>query len=169
MKILKSLMTMFPVIMLLSACAGAGDEAVPSQIPIRVLFSSAHCAASAAKPSLSVLSSQRQWDESMMQLSKISGHTDDTIRVSFTNEVVVQVNMGQKPTGGYSLKLAQEEAALDDGWVNIQLQWKQPAQGMMLTQALTSPCVMLALPRHDYQGIRVLDQTGKLRLETALQ
>lgn len=160
---------MLPVMLLLSACAGVGDDTMPEQLPLRVLFSSTNCTATEQAPSLSVLSSQRQWQESMTQLGKISGHTAEDINVVFANEQVLQINMGQKTTGGYSLKLIEGESSIQHGWVQIHLQWNKPAAGMMVTMALTSPCVMLALPRYDYQGIRVFDQAGQLRLEKALQ
>lgn len=169
MKIVKSLIKILPVMLLLSACAGVGDETMPEQLPLRVLFSSTNCTATEQAPSLAILSSQRQWQETMKQLGKISGHTESSIKVEFAHEQVLQINMGQKTTGGYSLNLIEGESNIQHGWAQIHLQWNKPAAGMMVTMALTSPCVMLALPRYDYQGFRVFDQSGQLRLEKALQ
>ena len=70
----------------------------------------------------------------------------------------MQIMMGRKSTGGYSLALSAAQTMMEDGWAVIPVQWNVPAEGMMLTQALTSPCLFIAIPRQQYRGIRIVDK-----------
>jgi PrcB C-terminal len=60
--------------------------------------------------------------------------------VDFTRSKVVTVFMGQKPTGGYGLKLLSSN--LENGTLRLQLETSEPAPGVFTTQAITSPYLM---------------------------
>jgi hypothetical protein len=60
--------------------------------------------------------------------------------VDFTRSKVVTVFMGQKPTGGYGLKLL--TSSLQNGTLRLTLEANEPAPGMFTTQVITSPYLM---------------------------
>jgi hypothetical protein len=71
--------------------------------------------------------------------------------------------MGQKPTGGYGLELAEPHATLSDGEALIRLRWIEPAPGSIVTQILTSPCLIISLPKGAYEKITITDENGDVR------
>jgi hypothetical protein len=83
--------------------------------------------------------------------------------VDFTREVLVLVAMGVRPTGGYALALADPEVKLADGVATIVVRFEGPPPGAMVTQALTSPCLLIRLPREGVRAVRVVDPSGALR------
>jgi hypothetical protein len=68
--------------------------------------------------------------------------------------------MGVHPTAGYSLSLAHTHARLDHDVVTIPLTWHEPAQGAITAQVITQPCLIVALEKRQYAGVRVVDQSG---------
>lgn len=66
--------------------------------------------------------------------------------VDFSSRVVVAAFMGMKNTGGY--RYAVESAAwLADGRFSLTLAANGPAKGASVTMALTSPFIMVSVPR----------------------
>lgn len=85
--------------------------------------------------------------------------------VDFDTRGVLLVHMGKRRTSGYGLALPEEDPAhMDDGVATVTLEWREPADGVMVAQVLTSPCVMVSLPKAGLQRIDVVDQTGSRRL-----
>ena len=86
--------------------------------------------------------------------------------VDWSEYGVLLVAMGQKNTGGYGLALDGAGAALSDGVLGITLQWREPQKGMMVTQVLTSPCILLKVPKSGFDRIEIKDQSGAIRLSS---
>lgn len=66
-------------------------------------------------------------------------------QIDFTRETLVAIFMGEKPTGGFGIQI--DDISLDQGAVYINMQLLEPAPGMMMTQALTSPWMMVRILR----------------------
>jgi hypothetical protein len=90
-------------------------------------------------------------------------------RVNWRREAVVWLYMGQKTSGGYSLGLATSEATVTHGIAVITVQWREPSPGAIVTQQLTSPCLVLILPKGNYDKIEIKDETGRVRSRLALK
>ncbi|MBC6904853.1 protease complex subunit PrcB family protein [Saccharophagus sp. K07] len=71
-----------------------------------------------------------------------------------TDERLILVSLGQKPSGGHSLSLAGEAAKVADGVVTLPLSAQQPVPGSMQTMQLTYPCLIIALPTRGYTSVR---------------
>ncbi|NJK45317.1 MAG: protease complex subunit PrcB family protein, partial [Pleurocapsa sp. SU_196_0] len=61
--------------------------------------------------------------------------------VDFARSRIVTVFLGQKPTGGYGMRVL--NSSVEAGTLRLQIETTEPAPGAILTQALTSPYVML--------------------------
>jgi len=72
------------------------------------------------------------------------------------------VEMGGRPTGGYGVAVARA-AVLRDEDVTLSATFVSPAPGSIRTQALSSPCVLVQLPRGRYARVEVEDQSGEVR------
>lgn len=85
--------------------------------------------------------------------------------VDFTREHVVSISMGQRPTGGYNLTLADKKVVVENETAMVRIDWIEPPPEAFVTQALTSPCLLLALPRGDYARLKIVDRNDRVRFE----
>jgi hypothetical protein len=85
--------------------------------------------------------------------------------VDFAREAAVFISMGTKPSSGYGLSLPADSAHQVGDRLEIRLDWRAPARDAAVAQALTSPCVILKVPREGYARIRILDQAGRMRTQ----
>ncbi|MDX1551558.1 MAG: protease complex subunit PrcB family protein [Marinobacter sp.] len=73
--------------------------------------------------------------------------------IDLEDEHLVLVGLGQKPTGGYGLTLAAAEIA--DDVLELSLDVRKPAPDAMVTQALTTPCAIIAITPDDWKQLRI--------------
>jgi PrcB C-terminal len=83
-------------------------------------------------------------------------------------ERVFVVSMGLHPTAGYSVGLAQARARLERGVVMIPVVWHEPARGAITAQVITWPCLIVALEKRRYAGVKVVDQNGIERAQLGI-
>jgi hypothetical protein len=81
---------------------------------------------------------------------------------ALTQTAYAVVEMGGRPTGGYGVAVART-ATLRDEDVTLSATFVSPAPGSIRTQALSSPCVLVQLPRGRYARVEVVDQSGEVR------
>lgn len=84
----------------------------------------------------------------------------------FGSEGVLIIWMGRKPTGGYKIELAQDRTYIKDHTAIVTVRWMEPAEGTVLAQRITGPCIMIRMSRGDYTRIKVIDEEGIVRAET---
>lgn len=78
--------------------------------------------------------------------------------ISLNNETAVAVFMGQRNTGGYSVNVLR--AVPSGNTLTVTVSLKSPQPGMLTTQALTSPWVLVKVPGV-YSTVTVVDSEGK--------
>lgn len=66
-------------------------------------------------------------------------------RIDFRRDTVVAFFLGQKPTGGYGVDV--QGVTIEGNEVYISVRISEPAEDAIVTQALTSPWVMVRVPR----------------------
>lgn len=81
----------------------------------------------------------------------------------FTQYGVLLVNMGQQSTGGHQLRLLHPRLELAASGAAVRVEWLSPPPGALATQVITSPCLLLAIPRGTFRSITVTDQAGRSR------
>lgn len=64
--------------------------------------------------------------------------------------------LGQKPTAGYGIKQHSDQAFLDADILRLPLEESRPEPGMMRAQVLTSPCLVLRLPKIEFNRIELV-------------
>lgn len=166
--LIRSLMTSIMCMFLLVAC-GPGPDSMTTDISTRQVMAAADCGLAEKQPGVTVLTTDSELERAMAPLMHIAGQAlTAQMRLDFTRELLVLVRMGQQSTGGYSLAMIGDKARLQEGWLELPVHWREPGPGMIVTQALTSPCLFVALPRLQYEGIRVVDQHGKVRVQESL-
>lgn len=71
----------------------------------------------------------------------------------FDREHLLLVAAGRKPTGGYGVAL--EESRIREGVLEIAVDLRTPSSDQMVTQALTSPCALLAVTAEGWEQVQV--------------
>ncbi|RMH57111.1 MAG: protease complex subunit PrcB family protein [Deinococcus-Thermus bacterium] len=85
--------------------------------------------------------------------------------LDFTQSRAVAFFWGQKPTGGYSLQYAGSQTV--GNTLRVTLRLNSPPPGAILTQAITSPFVILEVPGH-FIRVEFIDTNGRLLASASL-
>lgn len=73
----------------------------------------------------------------------------------------VLVEMGERPSGGYRVAVSRRAEKFGDR-IRLHATFIRPPENAMATLALTSPCVLVALPE-PASKVELVDQTGTVR------
>ena len=145
---------------LLASCAAATN--LP--INIKQQHIGSQCG-SHKQATISIIDSQDRLRELYRGLPRRTiGQSTTPPNVDFEESMVLQIGMGQKPTAGYSISLGQENSRLIDGKLLIHTHWQEPIRGRMLAQIITNPCLIIFVPKIEFDTIQVLDQAGNERI-----
>lgn len=72
-------------------------------------------------------------------------------------QAVVLVAGGRRTSAGYGVALASTRAQVKDGAAGLRVTFSSPPAGTLSAQVMTSPCLVVALPRHGLTTVAVLD------------
>lgn len=146
------------LLLLLPACGGTTGGTFVS-LPVQQFYAGADCGSQNSQAGIKLYTSYADAEKALKDLPGFS-HVIKTglSAIQANNNYILQINMGLKRTGGYAIKLGSQTMKLASGIAVIQLTWRQPAAGSFVTQALTSPCILLEIPGRDYNRIRIIDQ-----------
>jgi hypothetical protein len=151
---------------LTSTMAGSGSAG----LPLKILYSGQTCPCQTSQPELTWFDSRQGLAQFMRQVNQgllgPAGNLAD--RVDFSTYRVLAIAMGRKPTAGFSLVLIGEQAGQLGDAAEIHVQWNEPSKGVVAAQMLTSPCLLIELPRGKYTQVRVKDQNDCTRASLIL-
>ncbi len=153
-------------IILLSNCAPAAlpVERDGGELPLETLWTgnqSRHAAAQSL--ALYVTDPAQLEDVARVTLDRAAASVVRALRLDWHREALVCLFMGSKSSGGYGLRLAAPAAAVSHGTAVVMIHWRQPTPGALVTQQLTSPCLIFKLPNSGYDRIDIRDRNGKVR------
>jgi hypothetical protein len=158
------------LLVLLGCRLSADNQPSDSTLEVRLVDSAATCGGNAVTPQATWIADRDHFQEVYRRLkgAVIGGDAAGIPAVDFSSEALVLVEMGRKTTGGYFLKLKSTKARVLDDTAQVELEWREPSPGAIVTQVLTSPCILIALPRNgSYSRVQILDQNGRVRLTVA--
>jgi hypothetical protein len=150
---------------LFAACA-AHRARGPSSVTASVVRASAQCGGEVSGPSARWIATQGAF-LAAMGAGGVFG-AEGTATVDFRKEGVLAVYMGQRPTAGYGLALQDPTVAVRDGVGKVVVRFEEPEPGAMVAQVLTSPCLLLRMPKQGIRQLRVVDPAGTLRASASL-
>jgi hypothetical protein len=145
---------------LLSGCwltqqESAGD----SSNPVELLRSGVYGARTLRKSSAAWITNHTALKHVYSALNKRQLKDGETLpNIDFNTCGVLFLEMGQRPTGGYSIDFTPSLSRVVDKQAIIHVSWNTPEEGVLLTQAVTSPFMLLKIHRVDIASIAVLDQ-----------
>lgn len=142
---------------------------------IDTVFESAQCGRQLASSALERLTSAGALDQAIEGINrhKISGDQliggpfssapESAPVVDFAASEALLIEMGRRPTAGYRLTLADTSLAIRDGVAQVLVNWEEPGPSAVVTQVMTSPCLIVTVPRARYRELVVVDQLGQPR------
>jgi len=135
-------------------------EAIP--MAAEVLYSSTQCGHLDARENVSLIDTVPQLASAYRGFQKhVMGAEPATLpAVDFKREWVVLLEMGRRPTLGYRLALNDVAPKVINHHLEVTVGWIEPGQNMAVGEMLTSPCLLLKLPKGPYQAILFKDQNG---------
>lgn len=74
--------------------------------------------------------------------------------------LLVLVETGRKPTGGYSIAIADPLVRVEKGVAQLRVALREPQPGDDASAWPTSPCLVVALPRLAFETLEVVDAAG---------
>lgn len=152
------------LVLLLSAC-GAVDSArrlVEPSADLRVqeVARSQHCSSVGDDSRVTLfrdVDALKAWETGRVSLS-------DGRNLADAPHVLIE--MGQRKTGGYGLAVSRAARLSSSGRLTLTATYVEPSSAAFVTQALTAPCVLVRLPKHEYTSAEVLDQSGRQRADS---
>jgi hypothetical protein len=136
--------------LLLTACAVQATVEPTGEVGVRTLASGLQCGKGERATIVELDSTEAR------QSALLPGD----LASALNSERVFVISMGLRPTAGHSLSLAQKRARLEHGVVTIPVVWHEPVPGAITAQVITQPCLIVALEKRRYAGVRVVDQSG---------
>jgi hypothetical protein len=121
-------------------------------------------------PSATRVKDQVTLDEFYQKLNtRQGGKAIETPQIDFTKFGILLLEMGQKPSGSYTINFDPSKTEVDNDKLVLHVRWDVPAQGMAVTQSVTSPFILLKVSTSDITSIRVFDQNNRSRFEVPIE
>lgn len=136
--------------LVLSGCASSRSETEEGGPLARQITQSAHCGLTA--PGHVHLTSRQE----VQKLEALPGRNlslEALKTIEFEREHIILAAIGQKPTGGFSVTLDSSE--IRSGTLELRVRVTEPASGTIVTQALTTPCAVIAVTAEGWDDIQI--------------
>ncbi len=161
----------FCLMVAVAACA-ASRKATPTEIPLLVepILSSQICLPAAKNWTATWISSQDSLRQMMSRVlsHRIGGISHKVPPIDFSSYGILAVEMGEQRTAGYGFDSKAVSAYMTGTIAVVKLVWHRPDPGSHTAQLMTSPCILLRLPKKSYNTIRVIDKQGLIVTSVAL-
>ncbi len=125
-----------------------------------VVHAGSQCGGTGAGPSARWIGDEAALRSALFGGASIGGAGVAPPPVDLSREGVVLVSAGTRPTAGWTIALGEESVALADGVATIVVRIDGPAAGAIVAQVLTSPCLLVRLPREGIREVRIVDPAG---------
>lgn len=136
--------------------------------PLRgdTLFASQMCNTEGSQAAATLINDQQTLESIYARFqSNTLGASHPVPKMNFARDTLLLIEMGQRPTGGYQVAYNyRQPVALKKDHLAVTVNWVEPDANTLTVQMLTSPCVLLRLPKGDYPKVRVFDQDGRQRI-----
>lgn len=133
---------------------------------ITPLYQGKNCGRSDKASQVSWIQNERELQSAFRNMRRTSLEAEPLPEVDFKTHGLVLIELGQRPTAGYQMRLASQTMVMDKGDGLITFSVDKPAG--VAAQVITSPCLLVAVPRGDYKGVRALSTDTTVSVHTDL-
>ncbi|QSP94601.1 protease complex subunit PrcB family protein [Marinobacter salinisoli] len=147
----RSIIALASALTLTAGCALSQTETDTGAPLARQIGQSSHCGLAA--PGHLILRSVDDVDR-LEQLPARTLSLAPLRELDYGREYVVLAALGQKPTGGFSVMLA--DSAIVDGRLDLTVNIKAPEPGAVVPQMMTTPCAVIAVTAAGWEGLRLV-------------
>jgi hypothetical protein len=134
-----------------------GPAAASGEVSLRLLGGSLFCGRSESTPVV------RQAGDAVAYFRlQAAHHLEGAAAPDFSRETAVLAALGQRPTMGYRMEPPADRVSVRDGIAIVQITVRNPPADALVGQAVTSPCLLLAIERQGVSLLRVEDQDGDI-------
>ncbi len=151
----------------LAACAGAEGGRAPYTLSATQIEADPHCRLRDSGPEAMWIGHAGKWAAVYPRVIRHAPERE-LPPIDFTRSGVLLVGMGQQPTAGYAVALASSEVEVAGSKAIVRVRWTPPPPGAVTAQVITSPCLLVELPRGAYGEILVEDVLGRRIAELKL-
>ena len=158
---------------LLSGCwlTQQPESADNGSAPAELLYSGVYGISRLQEASATWISNHTALSELYAKLNEHhGGNNDSPPEMDFKSYGVFFLEMGQKPTGGFSINFNPSLTRVVGGQLTIHIDWVAPKEGKFVTQVVTSPFILLKIMHTNIDSILVWDQNKtslfKIPIET---
>lgn len=150
------------------ACRRASiSEGVPLYIDAEVVYRDARCSGPEKGPSMEWILDAGHLSVIYSRLYKhiISTAASSPPEVDFSEAVLLMIEMGQVPSAGYGLDLADGTVPVVRENAVLNILWTEPTPESLQAQVVGSPCLIVKLPKSGYDSVSLMDQNDKVLLK----
>lgn len=136
---------------------GAGSVAA-GPLPVGGSRSHVQCPLASREPATWVIDSESGW-----HARQAATPSDEALGrpVRWSRERLLIYSIGLQPTLGHSVRLAGTDfARLGTRQLGLRIEVRHPAPDEMAATALSSPCLVVAVPRGRWRSVQLLDADG---------
>ena len=154
------------IVAILSACRSNGTPDNPSTtVEATLLTQSSQCWNNSVDPAVVWITNSDSYESAYNQTRKhLLGDTSTAPGVDFTRLGVFAVYMGRKPTAGYHVSMASRAAEVGEhNELTLLVSWIEPPKDAILARVITSPCILVSIPKGNYSMVQVVDEGGRVR------
>ncbi len=139
------------VLSVVAGCQLQNADGEASSSMVSKLASETHCRAE--RPGLDLMATESA-------LPAAGGEASEQMKQALERDAfVLRVNLGQKPTPGYSAELG--DVQRDGESLLLDMKATEPAPDAMVSQVITTPCVVLEVPSSGWSRLEVrMDAEG---------
>ncbi len=157
------LVSSLSAILVLGACGPGLNQPATEPMAAQTLYRGSRCLAT--QPGIEVIRDAASWAEWQRQQQQLffsaSNEQEDTAAdLDFGQVSVIVISMGQKPTPGYAIEVPEGSVTLQGTSLTINTVWRQPPEGAILAQVLTSPCIAITVLTTQYNTVKIMNQHG---------
>ncbi len=159
------------LVLLTTACQSWAERGAHQggKLAAEAIYASQHCGRSQTTPKATWIDDAGQLEASIRQIraDMLGGKPVDLPALDFQHEIILLVEMGQRPTLGYWLELTgTDNLRISQDQAQLTLDWSHPPADALVAQTISSPCLLLKLERGSYASIQVLDGHGAIKTST---
>lgn len=155
----------------LTACASDDGDSHTNVKNVEPFHTNRICGSEGTNPSITEISNYNQLAEIEKRIHRhlLNYQLQWQNQIEFDTHKLFLLEMGRKPTGGFALTLSDNIITYQDNIIKINVNWRSPNSSAIVAQSITSPCLLVLIPKGSYRKLSVINQSQHEILNIAIR